>query len=607
MTSQDQEFRRLSFLFGLTERLQSLMSVEMIGQYALKYLVEHMGASFGDIKLISGRGEQRRASMLINGMSSQFLATHGEAIAGMESVLQQGIPYGQGLLWTVVESGNPLFVADYAQHPQAVTGLQQPGVGQLGIFPIKDQQGDILAVLTLESRTEAPLEEAPQQDILLAACNILGAAIERAQAQEALRQSNKELERVSRLKSEFLASMSHELRTPLNSVIGFADLLRRQTTNTLSDRQRDYLDTIEKSGQHLLALINDILDLSKIEAGKSELELSAVDISELCQECLTMMQPRANAKKLVLDLQIETPIHHAYLDRRRAQQILVNLLSNAVKFTPKQGKITLTARLAYGAELQTEQRADASLIEDSMPYLCLAVTDTGIGIDPTAQKQLFQPFFQIDGTLTRQYEGTGLGLLLTKRLVELHGGVVSLESTVNVGSSFRVWLPLTHSPESSTMALQEEAIAPVEFIQPTVLPSLPPSDRQLVLVVEDKRFNQTLISEILEMRNYAVEIIDNGQKMLDRLNAPPGDRLPDLVLMDIQLPEVDGFILTNTLKQTPPWQNIPVIAITALAMAGDRERCFAAGADDYLSKPLQIKELEQKLDHFLQQNPPQNP
>jgi CheY-like chemotaxis protein len=235
----------------------------------------------------------------------------------------------------------------------------------------------------------------------------------------------------------------------------------------------------------------------------------------------------------------------------------------------------------------------------------LDVTDTGIGISPEAQKQLFQPFFQIDGTLTRQYEGTGLGLVLTKRLVELHGGVASMESMVNVGSSFRVWFPLTHSLEtSSSKSMAAGAIAPVEQDKASVTVPTTIIDRKFVLVVEDKPFNQTLIAEILEMRHYQVEIIGNGQTMLNRLNAPPGDRLPDLVLMDIQLPEVDGFTLTQTLKQNPAWQQIPVIAITALAMAGDRDRCLAAGADDYLSKPLQIKELEAKLDYFLHQNSP---
>ena len=328
MSSQEQEIRRLSFLLGLAERLQSVSSVQAIGRYALNYLVENMGASFGDIKLISGQDNRRRARILTNDMSSQFIATHGiPAVNSMQDCLEDGIPFGEGLLWDVVATGEPIFVEDYYNHPKAVKAFRHRGIGQLAIFPIKDQKGLILAVLTLESRIDFPLQETPQQDILVAACQILGAAIERAQAQEKLKQTNRELARVSQLKSEFLASMSHELRTPLNSVIGFADLLQRQTEDQLSDRHRNYLETIEKSGQHLLSLINDILDLSKIEAGKTELDVSNVNITELCEESLLMIQPRADAKKINLMFLMSPQVKYVYLDRRKVQQILINLLS----------------------------------------------------------------------------------------------------------------------------------------------------------------------------------------------------------------------------------------------------------------------------------------
>ncbi len=598
MSSQDQEIRRLSFLLGLAERLQSVTSVEAIGKYALRYLVENMGAAFGDIKLISGQGDRRRASMITNGISSQFVATYGEAIAAMEDCLNEGIPYGQGLLWGVVETGEPLFVDNYAEHPGAVEAFRHPGIGQLGIFPIKDQKGLILAVLTLESRIEAPLEDAPQQDVLVAACQILGAAIERAQSQEKLKRTNQELEKISRLKSEFLASMSHELRTPLNSVIGFSDLLRRQTSQQLNDRQLNYLDTIEKSGQHLLALINDILDLSKIEAGKTELDINTVNVPEMCEECLSMVQPRATAKKLQVTLDTSSQVNQAALDRRKVQQILINLLSNAVKFTPKRGKITLSTRLAYGEELLQEQRTDSSVIEASTPYLRLEVADTGIGISPADQGRLFQPFFQVDGRLTRQYEGTGLGLALTKRLAELHGGVASVESDVDAGSRFRVWLPLTLMTPAEEEEIASSSTKSPAIATDTDTPVID-SGQQFILVVEDKPFNQTLITEILSMHDYRVEIIADGQQMLERLQENTGDRLPDLILMDIQLPHVDGLTLTKTVKQLPQWQDIPVITITALAMSGDRERCMAAGADDYLSKPIQVNDLEEKLSTYL--------
>src|SRR5919199_850622 len=448
-TSLNAEIKRLRFLQGLTERLQPASELWEIGEFALTYLVETTGAAFGDVKVITGEGKESRASTLTHQISSQFIATYGTPVlSDMEAVLKQGIPYGQGLLWQVVETGLPLFVEDYKNHPQAVEAFRHPGIGQLGIFPIPSATGKIIGVLTLESRSQQKLQEAPQQDILLAASRTLGVAIERAQAQENLRRVNEELERASRLKSEFLASMSHELRTPLNSILGFSDLLQRQRVGTLSSRQLLHVQAIEKSGQHLLQLINDILDLSKIEAGKADLELAPVSIQELCNPCLKMVQPRAEKKRLSLSLELDPRLQEVVLDERRVRQILINLLSNAIKFTPEGGTVKLGGRLAYGGQLQQEFRPDRSPINCSTPYLCLEVADNGIGIAQDKLHLLFRPFQQIDSSLARHHEGTGLGLALTKRLAELHGGTVSVKSQENQGSTFRVWLPLTEMRSS---------------------------------------------------------------------------------------------------------------------------------------------------------------
>lgn len=277
------ELRRQAFLLGLMERIQPASELREIGQFALSYLVQTMGAAFGDVKVIVGKGYDAFAYMLTNEISAQFVATYGKAaIAEMEIQLDKGIPYGQGLLWQVIDTGKPLFVEDYHKHPNAVPAFRHPGISQLGIFPIPADDGNIIGTLTLESRSLRKLQDAPQQDMLLAACRMLGVAIDRAQAQERLCQINEDLEQASQLKSEFLASMSHELRTPLNSILGFSDLLLRQDYDSLTPRQTKYLQVIEESGQHLLQLINDILDLSKIESGKAELELQPVSIPDLC-------------------------------------------------------------------------------------------------------------------------------------------------------------------------------------------------------------------------------------------------------------------------------------------------------------------------------------
>jgi signal transduction histidine kinase len=460
-TSLNAEIKRLRFLQGLTERLQPASELREIGEFALSYLVQATGAAFGDVKVITGNGTNAYARMLSNNVSSKFIATYGQpALKEMEITLKQDIPYGQGLLWQVVETGLPLFVDDYKNHPQAVAAFRHLGIGQIGIFPIACPSGKFIGVLTLESRCEQKLEEAPQQDMLLAACRTLGVAIERAQAQEHLRRANEDLERASQLKSEFLASISHELRTPLNSILGFADLLQRQIAGTLAPRQLNHVQAIEKSGQHLLQLINDILDLSEIETGKVDLDFAPVSIQGLCSQCLKIIQPRADKKRIALSLEIDFRVEEVYLDERRVRQVLINLLSNAVKFTSEHGTVNLGGRLAYGAELQQELRPDCSPINSSTPYLCLEVKDNGIGIAEDKLHLLFRPFQQVDSSLARHYEGTGLGLSLTKRIAELHGGTVSVQSQENSGSTFRVWLPLTETHSNRLPDTRESDFQP---------------------------------------------------------------------------------------------------------------------------------------------------
>lgn len=588
--SLNAEIKRLRFLQELTERLQPASDLSEIGQFALSYLVQTMDAAFGDVKVISGEGKDAHAGLLTNKISSQFLATYGAPVATeMEGLLNQGLSYGQGLLWEVVATGQPLFVEDYRNHPQAVAAFRHPGIGQLGIFPIPGATGKIIGVLTLESRSGKKLQEAPQQDMLAAACRTLGVAIERATAQEHLRQANEELERASQLKSEFLASMSHELRTPLNSILGFSDLLQRGAGGTLTPRQINHVKAIETSGKHLLQLINDILDLSKIEAGKTELDLKSVSLEPLFSQSLRMIQPRADKKRLALSVELDSRLKVAFLDERRVCQILINLLSNAVKFTPEGGMVKLGGRLAYGFQLQQEFRPDRSPVNPSTPYLCLEVTDSGIGIAESQLHLLFRPFQQIDSSLTRRHEGTGLGLALTKRLAELHGGTVSVLSQENVGSTFRVWLPLTELRESLAAQTWMPDL-PLDF---SILKTAScPENAKRILVVEDQPFNQSLISEVLELEGYLVDLIDDGEAMLKLLHSLLEPKLlPHLILMDIQLPGVDGFELIRQLKAHSLWQNVPVVAVTAMAMQGDRLRCLEAGADDYLSKPLELEQV----------------
>jgi signal transduction histidine kinase len=270
--------------------------------------------------------------------------------------------------------------------------------------------------------------------------------------EQTLKQKNAELEDASRMKSEFLANMSHELRTPLNAIIGFSEVLKDGLMGEMSEQQRGFIDDIFKSGKHLLSLINDILDLSKVEAGKMTLDLEPVEVSSLFESSLSIIREKAASRHIRLTIDVSQELGSFPADARKVKQIVYNLLANAVKFTGDGGQVTLRARrvprgqVGKGFDVVTGRcfTLGDSQFED---FLELDVSDTGIGISVEGLAQLFQPFSQIDGGLARKFEGTGLGLAMVKQLAELHGGTVAVKSTAGAGSCFTVWLPLRTSPE----------------------------------------------------------------------------------------------------------------------------------------------------------------
>jgi signal transduction histidine kinase len=277
---------------------------------------------------------------------------------------------------------------------------------------------------------------------------------ERKVFEHTLRLKNIELEHASRMKSEFLANMSHELRTPLNSIMGFSELLRDGLIGEMTDRQRAFVGDIFSSGKHLLSLINDILDLSKVEAGKMTLDLEPVQVSSLLANSLSIIKEKAAARDIHLEMHAAEEVGTVAADARKVKQVAYNLLSNAVKFTNEGGKVILRADRVPRVEVgqlygpwtgRTFPVADSEFRE----FLEISVTDNGIGISPEGLERLFTPFSQIDSGLARQFEGTGLGLAMVKRLAELHGGTVSVESAVGEGSCFTVWLPLRGPQEAA--------------------------------------------------------------------------------------------------------------------------------------------------------------
>lgn len=401
------------------------------------------------------------------------------------------------------------------------------------------------------------------------------------QANEKLAISNHELARATRLKDEFLATISHELRTPLNAILGISEGLQDHVFGVINEKQRRSLQTIERSGKHLLELINDILDLSKIEAGQMELHYAPITINSLCQSSLTFISQLAFQKRIQLEVKIQPHLPDLMLDELRIRQVLINLLNNAVKFTPEGGKVTL--KVTHERIITQTQ---ATPLQDVIRF---AVIDTGIGIAAENIKKLFQPFIQIDSALNRQYNGTGLGLALVKRIVEMHGGKVGVSSELGVGSCFTVDLPCTgvceFSPESVNQVLPELNFTVNERVEHS----------PLILLAEDSEANIFTISGYLETVGYRVILAKNGHEAIALTKA----QIPNLILMDIQMPGIDGLEAIKQIRLDKNFANIPIIALTALAMPGDKEKCLAAGANDYLSKPIKLKQLAAVIKKFL--------
>jgi len=406
----------------------------------------------------------------------------------------------------------------------------------------------------------------------------LGSAIERANKMALA------AEAANRAKTLFLATMSHEIRTPLNGVLGFADLLAE---SGLVGEQRDYLEVIRESGATLLGLINDILDFSKIEADRLELEVAPVRVREVVERALTLARPRALAKNLQLRAVIHPAVpSHVKTDATRLGQILLNLIGNAVKFTAE-GEVSVEVR---PLELRVSEEDATNPGVESMD-LHFSVRDTGIGIPPDRLSRLFKPFSQVDSSTTRRYGGTGLGLAISKRLCELMGGGIHVESTPGFGSAIHFTVrvetvrgaDLVEAPPRSPALLN----GPNEgLVDP------PPCLR--VLLVEDNRVNQLLAASLLKKHGCTMELAEHGQKALDWLRKESFD----LVLMDVSMPEMDGLEATQRIRAGecgPGPSEMLIIAMTANAAAGDREHCLEAGMDDYLSKPIEQRELANLL------------
>jgi PAS domain S-box-containing protein len=395
--------------------------------------------------------------------------------------------------------------------------------------------------------------------------------------------ANTELAKAARLKDEFLATMSHELRTPLNPILGMSEILLEEIYGSISKKQRRLIQTIEQSGQHLLSLINDILDLSKIESGNLDLEWSVVSIYPLCESSLNFAKIQAHQKNIQLSFRMDETAAEIQADERRLRQVLVNLLTNAVKFTPNGGSVKLEVK--------------QDLLQQAIEF---RITDSGIGIASEHLTQIFQPFFQIDSALSRHYEGTGLGLSIVQHIVNLHGGSIQVESVVGQGSCFSVVLPCRalSAPTLSSIAgsISQQPVSqqpvsqqpvPQQPVSQLAIAAQPSGRAARILLAEDNETNIAVTLNYLEARGFEVMLARNGLEAVQMTK----QQQPDLILMDIQMPQMNGLTAIRQIRADAETQSIPIIALTALAMSGDLDRCLAAGATDYLAKPFQLQRL----------------
>ena len=386
-----------------------------------------------------------------------------------------------------------------------------------------------------------------------------------------LEQAMQAAQKASEAKSEFLANVSHDLRTPMNGVLGMLDIA---LDHELSPEVRDQLQTAHRCARSLLLLLNDILDMSKIEAGRMTLEHVLFDVRMLLGDCIKSHQPKAAENHVELRFEVSPEVPEQISgDPLRIRQILWNLIGNAVKFT-EDGAVTV--------------RIEPGATSEGRPMLEIRVQDTGTGIPADKLLSIFEKFTQADGSVSRRFGGTGLGLAITKKLVELHHGALRVESKLGHGSTFIATLEYDTREES------------LETVPDETSPALVASRRARILVVEDNRVNQKVVTALLGKRGFSIELANDGREALSKLEQSGNF---DLVLMDVQMPVLDGLETTRMIRRDARWRALPIVAMTAHAMTGDRETCLEAGMNAYVSKPVLPEHLLQVLDEFLVQKP----
>lgn len=522
-----------------------------------QYLIQRITEASPDILYIYDLQEQR--NVYINREMAGLLGYSAEEMQNM----------GSELLLQLIHPDD--FSNVLAHHARFATATDED-IWELE-YRMRDRLGNWHWFLSHDTLFNRDAENRPKQ--------IIGAALEiteRKQIDAELRQTNAELARATRLKDEFLANMSHELRTPLNAILGMSESLLEGVGGETSDRQKYALKIIHRSGKHLLELINDILDLSKIEAGKLELQLAPIACTYLCDSSVTFVKQQALKKNI--QISVETPAHlpNLVVDERRIRQILINLLNNAVKFTPNGGNVRLIVRQEMERWEDGEINNPITNTQSPIQWICFSVIDNGIGIAPEELDKLFQPFVQIDSSLNRQHNGTGLGLALVKRLTDLHCGQITVTSEVDHGSCFTVRIPCIDKWER----VENDILPPCQLLPTTQNQKLP------VLIIEDSMVAAEQVARYLSELNMQTTIYTRGDGAIDEAIRI----LPVLIILDIMLPNLSGWEVLRQLKNEPETQNIPVVVISVV---DERSQAISLGAIDYLVKPISRDQIQKTL------------
>jgi signal transduction histidine kinase/DNA-binding response OmpR family regulator/HAMP domain-containing protein len=547
----EQRAGELGFLFSVTRAAVGTSDLDAALSSVADILINEVpNAESAIIYLASANGEK--------------LEPHAAVGWAREIALRGPIDWGQGMVGYGATVAQPLIIDD-AQNDSRFKPMDTRVRGAM-LVPLMTPSG-LTGILAVESSQPSAFDEQAVQ-LLEAASSTLTAIIQNARLLEEITQANEQLQELDRLKSQFLAAMSHELRTPLNSIIGFSRVMLKGIDGPLNDLQSQDLNTIYNSGQHLLGLINDILDLSKIEAKMMEIQPEYMSMNEIVDGVMSTAKGLTKDKPIELYKEIQHDLPMVWADPQRLRQVLLNLVSNAAKFT-KEGTIVVRAnRLEYDPQTGRPPRVQVD------------VQDSGIGISQDKLARVFEAFQQADGSTTREYGGTGLGLPISKNFVELHGGDMWVESAEGQGSTFSFWVPLHPQTAEGTEVLHRTA----------------GDSRPLVLAIDDEQGVIDLYTRYLEKEGYAVMGLSHANDVIHHVR----ELQPAAVIMDINLPGKDGWLAINDLKQTYDTQQVPII-ISSIDV--DRERAESVGISEILIKPIIEDDLIGAMRRALESSP----